>query len=115
LAFLSAAASTTGTDVKINAAIKFKSMHMEIDFDGLRFFKKCFVNDEFMTVNLVFLIGIIGLIQSHGQAGPASTAFVQENPDGLHLFVAKICGDLLSGRGCNFKHVVLLFILPHVT
>jgi hypothetical protein len=108
LAFLSAAARTTGAGAKIHTAIEFETIHMEIDFDGLRFFEKCFVDDIFVTVNLVLLIGIIGLIQSHGQARSASAAFVQENPDGLNLFVAEICGDLLSGRGCNFEHVVLL-------
>jgi hypothetical protein len=81
---------------------------MEIDFNWLRFFEECFVDDIFISVNLVLPISIIGLIQSHGQAGPASPALVQENPDGLHLFVAEICGDLLSGRRCNFEHGVLL-------
>jgi hypothetical protein len=104
LAFLSAAAGTTGTGPKIDSALEFKTIHVEINLDGLRFFKECFVNDVFKAVNLVLLIRIVGLIQSHGQARAASAALVQENPDGLNLFVFKICGNLLSGRWCDFEH-----------
>jgi hypothetical protein len=107
LAFLSAAAGTTRAGAKIDAAIEFETVHLEIHLDGLRFFKKCFVDDVFITVNLVLLIRVIGLIQSHGQAGSASAALVQENPDGLNLFVTEICGDLLSSRCCNFEHAFL--------
>jgi hypothetical protein len=107
LAFLSAAAGTTGTGTKIDAAVELETIHLEIDLDRLRFFKKCFVDDVFVTVNLILLVRFIGLIQSHGQAGSASAALVQEDPDGLNLFVTEIRGDLLSGRWCNFEHVFL--------
>jgi hypothetical protein len=102
LAFLITAAGASRTGIKIQTAIEFEAVHMKINFDGLRFFEKGFVNDILVPVDFVFLVCIIGLIQSHGQAGTASTAFVEKNPDGLHLFVAEIRGDLLSGRGRNF-------------
>jgi hypothetical protein len=61
---------------KIDPAIKLKSIHMEIHFDGLGFFKKFFVNDIFESINIKDIISVIRLIQSHSQARPPSPAFI---------------------------------------
>ena len=60
---------------------QFKPVITEIDFDGLGFFKKTFVNNVCKTINIQHIIRIFRLIQSHGQRRAASTTLIQENPD----------------------------------
>ena len=71
-----AATASTGCGGKRHVAVEFKAVHMKIDFNRLGFFKKLFVYDVLVTVYFKFLIGVGGLIQSHGQAGAASAAFI---------------------------------------
>jgi hypothetical protein len=77
LAFLrgAATAATVGGS-KINTAIKFESVHMEIYFDGFGAFKELFVDDVSVITNFKFFISVVRLIQSHGQPGAASAAFI---------------------------------------
>jgi hypothetical protein len=108
LAFLGGTAGATTTGVEIDTAVEFKPIHVEIDFNGLRTFKELFVDDVLITVHFKLFVCVIGLIQSHGQAGAASSAFVQKDSNGANLFVTKIGCDLFSGRRCYFEHDILL-------
>jgi len=89
---------------------------MEIDLYGFCAFQKIFIDDILVAVHIKLLIRVIGLIQSHGQAGTASAAFVQEDPNGPDFLVLEICRNLFGGRMCYFEHDVLLKkILLHYT
>jgi hypothetical protein len=90
------AASTSGTE--IDAAVKLETVHLKIDVDGLRFFKEFRVDDKGVPIDLEFAIRFNWLIQSHGQAGAPSAAFVEENPDRFDVFAFEILGDLFDGR-----------------
>lgn len=83
-------------------------MHLEINLDGLGLLKKIGIDDELIAIHVKRFIGIGRLIQSHGQAGAASAAFVEENPDRFHIFPFEIFGDLLDCRLCDFEHDTLL-------
>jgi hypothetical protein len=81
---------------------------VEINLNRLGFFKKFRVDDEFKTVDVKRLVRIGKLIQSHGQAGAPSAAFVEENPDRFDIFSFEIFGNLLNCRLCDLKHSTLL-------
>ena len=81
---------------------------MEIDLDWLGFFEKLRVDDELKTVDVKRLVRIGKLIQSHGQAGAPSAAFVEKNPDRFDIFSFEIFGNLLNCRLCDLKHDTLL-------
>jgi hypothetical protein len=81
---------------------------MEINLNGLSALKEILIDDILIAVHIKFLVGIVGLIQSHGQAGSASAAFVQEDPNRTDLLILEICRNLFSGRRCYFEHGVLL-------
>jgi hypothetical protein len=108
LAFLGGAAGATTSGAEIHTAVEFKSIHVEIDFNGLCTFQELFVDDVLITVHFKLFVCVIGLIQSHGQAGAASSTFVQKDPNGTNRFVTKIGCDLFSGRWCYFEHDILL-------
>jgi hypothetical protein len=99
-------ASAAGTEV--DPAVQFEAVHVKIHLDGLGFFEKVLVDDEFVTIDLECFIRLDRLVQSHGQAGAASPAFVQEYPDRLNVFTFEILGDLVDRRLCDFQHVALL-------
>jgi len=81
---------------------------MEINLNGLSFFQKFCIYDEFKTIDVKRLVRIGKLIQSHGQAGAPSAAFVEENPDRFDIFSFEIFGNLLNCRLCDLKHSNLL-------
>jgi hypothetical protein len=101
-------AATGTTGAKVDAAVQFEAVHVKIDFDGLGLFQEIGVDDKLISVHVEGFVGIGRLIQSHGQAGTASAAFVEENPDRLDLFPFEIFGDLLDCRLRDFKHGTLL-------
>jgi len=103
---LGPAAGAAGTE--IDSAIQFKAVHVKIHFDRLGFFQKFGIDDEFESVDVKLRIRIGKLIQSHGQARPPSTAFVEEYADGLDLFSLEVFGNLLNCRLCDLEHVTLL-------
>jgi hypothetical protein len=103
-----AGSATCATRTEVHAAIQFESVHVEIDLDGSGFFQEFFVDHIFETVDIELFIHFIGLIQSHCQAGAASSAFVQEDPDGLDFLSLKIFSNLFGGRRCYFEHDFLL-------
>jgi hypothetical protein len=74
--FICAATASAASRGKLHVAVKFEPILLEVNFNGLCFFEKHFVDEVLVTVHVKFLIGIGGLIQSHGQAGAASAAFV---------------------------------------
>ena len=77
LAFLRrAAGATTAGGAKINTAIKFESIHVEVNLYGFGAFKELFVDDVGIITHFKFLISVIRLIQSHGKARAASAAFI---------------------------------------
>lgn len=81
---------------------------MKIDFDGLGLLKKILIDNELKSIDLENLIRIYLLIQSHGQTGAASAAFVEEDPNGLDLFTFEIFGNLLNRRLRYLEHDTLL-------
>jgi len=108
LTFLSRAAAASATGTKIDTAIEFEPIHVKIHLDGLGAFEELFIDNVLITVDFKPFIGVIWLIQSHGQAGAASTALVQKNTNRPYLFITEICRDLFGGRRCYFKHNILL-------
>jgi hypothetical protein len=81
---------------------------MKINLDGLNALKEILIDDILIAVHIKFLVRVVRLIQSHGQAGAASTAFVQEDSNWTNLLILEICRNLFSGRRCYFEHDVLL-------
>lgn len=69
-------ASRASSAAEFDAAIEFKAVHVKIDLYGLDTVQEIFVYDVLETFNIKGPILIGGLIQSHGQAGTASPAFV---------------------------------------
>ena len=107
LALLIRAASASSS-TELQTAIQFEPIHMEIDFNGFCAFQEILIDDILIAVHIKLLIRVIGLIQSHGQAGAASAAFVQEDSNRTNLLILEICRNLFSGRRCYFEHGVLL-------
>jgi len=99
---IGAAAAAATAAAELNAAIQLETVHMKIDFNGLGAIQKFLVDDVFETAHIEFLILFIRLIQSHGQAGSASAAFVEKNADGLDILAVEIGRDLFRGRTGNF-------------
>jgi hypothetical protein len=85
---------------------------VKIDFNGFGAIQEIFIDDIFETIHIEFSVLLIRLIQSHGQAGSASSAFVQKNPNRPDLFVLEVGLDLFSGRRGNFEHSILLDSIP---
>jgi hypothetical protein len=109
LAFLVGAAGAAATaGAEIDAAIEFESVHMKINLYRLGTFEELFVDDIFVPIHFKLFVSVVGLIQSHGQAGSASAAFIQKDSHRANIFVAKIGRDLFGGRSCNFEHGILL-------
>jgi hypothetical protein len=108
LAFLIGAASASAAAVGLKSAVQLESIHVEIDLYRFGALEKIFVDDKLKTVHIELLIRVIGLIQSHGQAGATSAAFIEEDPNGTDFLAIEIGRDLLTGRRCNFEHDVLL-------
>jgi hypothetical protein len=108
LAFLIGAARACGAGVKLKTAVQLESIHVKIDFYRFGAIEKIFIDDKLETVYIKLLIRVIGLIQSHGQAGAASAAFIEKNPNGTDFLALKIGRDLFTGRRCYFEHDDLL-------
>ncbi|MEJ2641576.1 MAG: hypothetical protein P8010_18570, partial [Desulfosarcinaceae bacterium] len=84
--------------------IELETVHVKVYLNGLGFLHEIFVYDVLETVNIVGFIVLVRLIQSHGQSGAPSPAFVEKDADRLHLFAFEILGNLLSGRFSYFQH-----------
>jgi hypothetical protein len=108
LAFLISAACASAAGIQLKPAVQLESIHVKIDLNRFGAIKEIFIDHKLETVNIELLIRIIGLIQSHGQAGSASAAFIEENPDGTNFLALEIGRDLFTGRRCYFEHDVLL-------
>jgi hypothetical protein len=108
LAFLIGAARASPAVAHLKTAVQFESIHMEIDLDRFGAIEEIFVDHKLETIHIELLIRVIGLIQSHGQAGTASAAFIKEDPNGTDFLAFKIGRNLFTGRRCNFEHDVLL-------
>jgi len=65
-------------------------------------FHERFVHDKLVIPDVIDVISVSRLIQSHRKGRAASAAFVKKNPDGLNLPVLEIFTDLLLGRGGDF-------------
>jgi len=100
--------ATGATGAEVYPAVQFETVLMEIDLDGLGFFKKFRVDDELKTVDVKRLVRVGKLIQSHGQSWASSAAFVEENPDRFDILSFEILGNLLNCRLCDLKHDTLL-------
>jgi hypothetical protein len=108
LALLIGTAGASPAVPELKTAVELESIHVEIDLYRFRTLEKIFVDDELETIHIELLIRVIGLIQSHGQAGAASAAFIQEDPDGTDILAFEIGRNLFTGRRCYFEHDVLL-------
>jgi hypothetical protein len=108
LALLIGAAGASPAAAELHVAIQLEAIHMEIDFYRLDAFEEILVDDILVAVHVKIPIRFVRLIQSHGQAGTASAAFVQKNSNGANLLALEICRNLFSGRRCYFEHGVLL-------
>jgi hypothetical protein len=97
-----AAAGATGT--KVEGAVQLEAVHVEVHLDRLGFFQELRVDEKFETVDGNLGVSIGRLIQSHGQAGAPSPAFVEKNPDRLNFLPFEIFGNLFNCRRCDLKH-----------
>jgi hypothetical protein len=97
--------TTTGAaGAKVDVAVELETIHVKVHFDGLGFLHEVLVYDVLETVNIKRFIVFVRLIQSHGQSGAPSPAFVEKDADRLHRFAFEILGNLLSGRFSDFQH-----------
>jgi hypothetical protein len=103
---LGSAAGATGT--KVYPAVQFKTVLLKIHLDGLGFFHKIGVDDELEAVDVKRRVRVGKLIQSHGQAGAPSAAFVEENTNRFDIFSLEVFGNLLNCRLCDLEHDTLL-------
>jgi hypothetical protein len=110
--FRGPAATRAPAGVKLYGAIELEAIRLEINLYGLRAVEKIFVNDVFVTIYVKLLVQIIWLIQSHGQAGTASAAFIQKNTDGPNVLAFKVGCNLFRRRWGNYKHGFLLNRCP---
>lgn len=62
----------------------------EINLDWLNFFHKFFIYDIAEAVNLIDVVCVFRLIQSHGQGRTGSPALIEENSNGARFFPSKI-------------------------
>jgi hypothetical protein len=108
LAFLIGTARASPAVAQLKTAVQFEPVHMEIDLYRFGAIEEIFVDYKLETIHIELLIRIIRLIQSHGQAGTASAAFIKEDPNGTDFLAFKIGRNLFTGRRCNFEHDVLL-------
>ena len=81
---------------------------MEIHLDRLGFFQKILIDDKLKAVNVKRFIRVDKLIQSHGQAGAPSAAFVEEDSNGFDFFSLEVFGNLRNCRLCDLEHDTLL-------
>ena len=103
-----AAATRTSTHTEINTAIQLKPVYQIIYFDRFGFFQKIFIDQIFNPVNIINLIVIARLVQSHGQRRPASPSLIKKNANGLGIPTLKIQADLFCCRRGYLYHGVLL-------
>jgi hypothetical protein len=103
---LGSAAGATGT--KVYPAVQLKTVLLKIHLDGLGFFHKIGVDDELEAVDVKRRVRVGKLIQSHGQAGAPSAAFVEENTNRFDIFSLEVFGNLLNCRLCDLEHDTLL-------
>ena len=75
-AAVSGGAATGAALVKYQTAGKPKTVLDKIDFYRLGFFHKFFVCYEFESVNVVDIIRVLWLIQSHCEGRPPSTHLI---------------------------------------
>ena len=95
-------AGAAGTE--INGAGKPEADVHEIYFDGFDLFDKFGVHQIGESIDVVNRIRFFWLIQSQGQAWPASAAGVEENANRRGLFVLEILSDLLGRCRGDFNH-----------
>ena len=84
-------------------------MRVEFHRDGLGFAHQVGFNQERVSVDQVYYIGVFLLIQSKRQARPAS-ASGHVNPDRGHFFAGEVHVELLFGSLGQFKHGILLCV-----
>ena len=104
-------AAAAGTGAEVNAAVEFEAIHGKIYFDGLDFFQKIFVNNVFETIDIIDLIGVFRLIQSHGKSRAASPAFVEKDPNRRNFLAFEIFFNLFGCCRSYLDHVALLSAL----
>jgi hypothetical protein len=93
---------------KVDTAVQLEAILLEIHLDGFGFFHEFRVDDEFESVNVKCRVRVGKLIQSHGQAGTPSAAFVEKNADRFDIFSLEVFGNLLNCRLCDLEHNTLL-------
>ena len=96
------AAGAAGAEVDV--AVKLEAVHVKVHLDGLGLLHELLVYDVLETLNIIRFVVVVRLIQSHGQSGAPSPAFVEKDADRLHLFAFEILGNLLSSRFSYFQH-----------
>jgi hypothetical protein len=80
---------------------------MELHGNGLRFRHQAGFYQEFVSVDFVYHIVVLLLIQSKRQARPASTGS-HVDPDRGHFLAGEVHIELFFGSFCKFEHGILL-------
>jgi hypothetical protein len=101
-------AATGAASAKVDTAIQFEAVLLEIHFDGFRFFHEFGVDDKLESVDVKCRVRVSQLVQSHGQAGTPSAAFVEKNANRFNFFSLEVFGNLLNCRLCHLEHDTLL-------
>lgn len=98
------AATAIGVGTELHAGAYLKTIAEKINFNRLCFFIKIFFHDKLNSIDIVNVIRVLRLIQSHCQRGAASAALVQKDPDRRNFLAVKIFSYLLISCFCNFNH-----------
>lgn len=102
------ASGTTRPSAEFDCAGEFEAVSVKIHFHGLNLVQKFLVYDIFESVDFKYIVRVLRLVQSHGEARAASSALVQKNSNRGYVLILEIFGDLCRRRFRDFKHYVLL-------
>ena len=96
--------ATGAAGTEIDTAVELEAHGRKIDFNRLGFLQKFRIDKVLKAIDLKDAVGVLRLIQSHGQGRTASAAGVEKNSDRGNLFVFKVRGNLFGRRRGYFNH-----------
>jgi hypothetical protein len=100
------AVAAAAAGAEIDARVDAETISHEIDADGFGLLVKILIDYKLKAVHVEYIVGVARLVQSHGQGRPPSSAFVQEDANGLNFLVLEVFRDLVVSRRGNFYHDV---------
>ena len=98
------AATAAAGLAQVEIGIQVETHSGEVDFYPFCLFHEIFVHNKFVAFDIVGIVGIFRLIQSHGKGGAASAAGIEKNSDRGGFFPLEIVIDLRFGRISQLNH-----------